>query len=296
MFNFLQQLRQLQAQAMGINRRNIQLIYPHNRRRDFHLADDKITTKSVLNKAGIACAETYAIISSLADIPHTLEQLKVYKKIAIKPANGRGGGGIMILEQQAIGSGNWQKGGRPISLAQITKHLADILVGVYSLGSKDRVLVEYCIEPHPFFGEIYPAGVPDFRIILLKGEVIMSMLRVPTDRSDGKANLHQGGLGIGIDHQKGRLTEAYDGKSYYDHHPDNGNPINGRLIPLWEETVSLAIATAQAFPLEYLGIDIVLDAVLGPLIMEINVRPGLGIQLVNGQGLKQAVQSKFAIN
>ena len=138
--------------------------------------------------------------------------------------------------------------------------------------------------------EIYPQGVPDFRVILLKDRPVMSMLRIPTDRSNGKANLHQGGLGIGIDTELGVLMQAFDGTAYHDVHPDNGNSIKGKKIPMWSDLISLAIKTSRAFPLNYLGIDIVIDKKLGPLIMEINVRPGLGIQLANKQGLRSILK------
>lgn len=275
-------------QIMGMNRRNIALIYPHNKRRDYTLADDKITTKTILDQHHINCADTYAIIEFIGTIEQAWQDMQAYQKIAIKPANGSGGGGIMILKKNK--EGQWCKGGKPVAEGQIFKHLADIIMGVYSFGSKDRVLIEYCIDPHPFFHEIYPVGVPDIRIILLKQQPVQAMLRLPTHRSGGKANLHQGGLGIGVHLQTGLLKQAFDGKRYHDTHPDTGCMIRGKQIPQWEETVQLAIQTAKAFPLQYLGIDIVLDQELGPMIMEINVRPGLGIQLANQEGLQAVVQ------
>ncbi|MEM7035700.1 MAG: sugar-transfer associated ATP-grasp domain-containing protein, partial [Bacteroidota bacterium] len=210
-----------------------------------------------------------------------------WKAIAVKPAKGRGGGGIWILKQDE--EGHWTKGGKRMREMEIFQHMANIIMGLYSFGSSDRVLIEECIVPHPFFHEIYPAGVPDFRVILVKDRPVMSMLRVPTDRSDGKANLHQGGLGIGVDAATGHLTEGYDGERYHDHHPDSGARIRGLKIPHWEAVLSVSIATSRAFPLDYLGIDIVIDAEKGPLILEINVRPGLGIQLVNRTGIKAAI-------
>jgi len=117
------------------------------------------------------------------------------------------------------------------------------------------------------------------------------MLRVPTKKSNGKANLHQGGLGIGIDMTNGTLKKAYDGKTYHTHHPDNQQVIQGKKIPMWDTLLDLSIQTSKAFPLEYLGIDIVLDQIYGPMIMEINVRPGLGIQLANQQGLKSILSN-----
>lgn len=285
--SWYQKIIAMNRTVMGINQRNVELIYPHNRKADYHLADDKIITKTILKKHHLACAETYAIIERIGDISKVWANIGPYEKIAIKPANGRGGGGIKILKQQ---DGKWFSSGKEITEAQLFKHFADILMGVYSLSSNDRVLIEYCIEPHPFFHEIYPAGVPDFRVILLHGIPILSMLRVPTDRSNGKANLHQGGLGIGIDMDSGQLKKGFDGQHYYKNHPDSDQLIQGRQIPLWKETLNLAINTSKAFPLDYLGIDIVLDQQLGPLVMEINVRPGLGIQMVNQTGLQDAVR------
>ena len=208
--------------------------------------------------------------------------------MAIKPANGSGGGGIKILKKNSLG--DWMSSGKYISEKDIFLHMGSIIMGRYSLGSNDRVLIEECITPHPFFAEIYPAGVPDFRVILLNGKPMMSMLRVPTDRSDGKANLHQGGLGIGVDMETGKLTHAYDGKAYFNMHPDNSNPITGKDIPYWKEILNISIEVAECFPLNYIGVDIVIDKVLGPLIMEVNVRPGLGIQMANKNGMKKIVK------
>ncbi len=288
MRSFIKKSKKLQEVLLGINQRNVELIYPHNNIKNYKLADDKVLTKTVLEKHGLACAETYIVIEEISYIESAWESLTQYQKIAVKPANGRGGGGIMILKKDQNGK-DWLSGGKAIAKAQVIKHLADIITGVYSLGSRDKVLVEYCIEPHPFFYEIFPSGVPDFRVILLKNTPVLSMLRVPTERSDGKANLHQGGLGIGIDMENGTLKMAYDGHRYYENHPDTNSQIKGRLIPYWEETMALAIQTSKVFPLDYLGIDIVIDKKLGPLIMEINVRPGLSIQLVNQEGMQKVL-------
>ncbi|MCH2034643.1 MAG: hypothetical protein MK202_14120 [Tenacibaculum sp.] len=275
-------------EAMGINERNVSLIYPNNKRKYYKLADDKVLAKEILHDKGIPCSETYAVIERISKIQEGWNIVKKYDKLAIKPANGSGGGGIKILKKN--GDGNWVSSGRIIEEEEIFLHMASIIMGQYSLGSDDRVLIEKCIESHSFFHEIYPAGVPDFRVILLHQKPLISMLRVPTDKSDGKANLHQGGLGIGIDMEKGTLTNAYDGKSYFKVHPDNGNQIFGKKIPYWNDIIKISEATAASFPLNYLGVDIVIDQDMGPLIMEVNVRPGLGIQLANKTGMKKVLK------
>ncbi len=276
--------KRIENEILGINERNRDFVYQLNPKRHFALADDKVKCKEILHENSIACAETYAVISRIGDISSAMDKLNLHSSLAIKPANGSGGGGILILKKNEYGK--WTSGGKLISEQKIYTHLARILMGMFSFGSSDHILVEKCIIPHSFFGEIYREGVPDFRVILLQNQPIMSMLRVPTDKSEGKANLHQGGIGIGINMDNGTLKQAFDGKKYYDLHPDNGNQIFGKSIPMWDRILTLSIETSVAFPLDYLGIDVVLDAQLGPMIMEINVRPGLGIQLANRQGLK----------
>ena len=215
--------------------------------------------------------------------------MRQYQSLAIKPANGSGGGGILILNQ--TDNGDWMKGSEHHSDEQIHLYLANIIMGVYSLGSNDRVLIEECIVPHSFFHSIYDEGVPDFRVIVYKHEITLGMLRVPTDASDGKANLHQGGLGIGVDLETGRMTQAYNGNSYFDIHPDTQKQIKGVELPYWKEIIELSLKTAEVFPLKYLGVDIVIDQYKGPLIMEVNVRPGLGIQMVNRKGLAPILEA-----
>ncbi|WP_103863814.1 sugar-transfer associated ATP-grasp domain-containing protein [Aquimarina sp. I32.4] len=276
------------SSVIGLNERNIKLIYPNNPKKHYPLADDKVLTKEILHQNDIPCAKTYAVIEYNSDIKKAWESCKQYNAVAIKPANGCGGGGIKILKKNK--EGDWMSSGEVITDRQIFQHMASIIMGFFSLGSHDRVLIEECIEPHPFFHEIYPQGVPDFRIITLNNTPLMGMLRMPTDRSDGKANLHQNGVGIGIDMNEGRLLEVYDGKKYSNHHPDSTFLVNGAPIPYWEEILEICISTAEAFPLNYLGIDIVIDKNKGPQIMEINVRPGLGIQLVNKTGLKEVIK------
>lgn len=277
--------------VMGLNQRNIELIYPNNKRKDYQLADDKVKAKTILHNNNISCAETYAVIKRVSEVKRKWQLCKDYDAMAIKPANGSGGGGIMILKKDE--EGQWITGGKRINEDQIFQHITNIVSGLYSLNSDDSCLIEECIVPHPFFADIYDDGVPDFRVITLKGQPIMAMLRMPTSKSDGKANLHQKGVGIGVDLKTGKLTQVYDGDKYLDHHPDNPKPVNGVAIPYWEELIQLSIETAAAFPLEYLGIDLVIDAVKGPQIMEVNVRPGLGIQLVNKCGLETAIKQFY---
>jgi glutathione synthase/RimK-type ligase-like ATP-grasp enzyme len=48
----------------------------------------------------------------------------------------------------------------------------------------------------------------------------------------------------------------------------------------------MATRSSHIFGLGYLGVDIVIDRFQGPMVIEVNARPGLSIQLANAKGLK----------
>ena len=67
-------------------------------------------------------------------------------------------------------------------------------------------------------------------------------------------------------------------------------PSNGKRIAcVGAGPASLTVARDLA-PLGYLGVDIVLDRELGPMMLELNARPGLAIQIANNQGLAPILQ------
>jgi len=132
--------------------------------------------------------------------------------------------------------------------------------------------------------------VPDIRIIVFLGVPVMAMVRLPTRQSDGKANLHQGAIGAGIDIATGRTLSAVWLNQIVEEHPDTGNPVTGVYIPGWERLLSLAAGCYEMTGLGYIGVDLVLDADLGPLMLELNARPGLDIQIANRAGLLHRLQ------
>mgnify|MGYP006267915665 CR=1 FL=1 len=283
MRTLLKNIQTIHRSVVGLNERNLNLIYPNNRKKDYALADNKLLTKQVLEEHNLACPKTLAVINNISALNSAWQAIQHYPKMVIKPAKGSGGKGILVLKQV---NQQWYKGTEKINAADICYHIANILMGIYSFGDSDVALVEEYVEAHPFFAAFTASGVPDIRIILLKGNPLMAMLRLPTEQSGGKANLHQGGLGIGIDMFNGKLTYVFNGKKYLTHHPDNGRQITGKTVPDWPALVHRATAIATHFPLQYLGVDLVIDKNKGPLCMEVNVRPGLAIQLANKQGIK----------
>lgn len=271
---------------LGLNERNIKYIYPKNARENYKYADDKIVTKQILESHQLACPKTYATISKVGEIESTWSDMKINKSMVIKPSMGRGGDGIKLIHQK---EGSWILGKKAISEEHIFTHIANILFGMFSYGKNDRALIEELIVPHPFLTEIYPDGVADIRIIVDDNRPAMAMLRVPTNKSEGKANLHQGGLGVGIEIDSGKLTHIFDGNDFLLAHPDNKQSITVLILPHWQETLELSIKVSEVFPLNFMGIDIVIDQEKGPMVLEINIRPGLSIQMANRTGLKQVI-------
>ena len=274
---------------LGINARNLNYVHGLNPRRHFPLADDKVLTKSVLEKAGVPVPETLAVLSNLTEVSGALPKLQSAGEFVLKPARGRQGSGILIVtgcEQSAFRRSD----GALVSWEDLRRVMGDILFGVHSIAQSDRVLVEHRIRSLPELGSLAAMGLPDIRVILLRAEPVMAMMRVPTRASSGRANLHQGAIGVALRISDGWAFRAILRREPVSAHPDSGAPLTGFRIPQWDKVVDVARRSAAALPLPYLGVDVVLSEGSGPLIMEVNVRPGLEIQNVNGRGLRRILE------
>lgn len=274
---------------VGMNARNVALVRSYNRREDYRYADDKILCKSVLQEAGVAVPVTVATGEGLRDIPRLLDLLRGRGQFVVKPASGSGGDGIVVVGEP--GDGGWQTAkGLFLSEEAMSRHLAEIVFGAFSKDLEDRILVEERVVPHPLFAEFFAGGVSDIRIILLEGVPLMGMVRIPTRASGGRANLHQGGLGVAMDLETGRTFRAVSKGVSIWRHPETDGALLGRQLPHWEETMAVARRAAMSVPLGYVGVDLVVDATKGPMVLELNARPGLEIQNINAKGLGEALR------
>ncbi len=271
--------------VMGINQRNGDYVLAYNDRRLYPLVDDKIRTKKLALDAGIQVPDMYGIIDTEQGISKLQHIVETHGDFVIKPAQGAGGDGIMVISDRFEG---YYRGasGRMISPEELEFHISGIISGIYSLGGhRDRALIEYRVRSTDLFDRISIGGVPDVRIIVLKGYPVAAMLRLPTRQSDGKANLHQGAIGVGVDIATGVTLSGTWHNLKIDRHPDTAHPVAGVQVPDWDQCLALAARCYDLTGLGYLGVDLVMDKHKGPLMLELNARPGLNIQIANDDGL-----------
>jgi len=289
MFGTTRRLRELGV--VGLNRRNCRYIAEHNPRSLYPLVDDKVQTKLLAQQAGIAVPELYGVVQIQHEIVGLADLLSPHEDFVIKPAHGSGGNGILVIAGRH-GDRFRTAGGDLLELSELQHYVSNILSGAYSLGGQtDVAMIEYRVQFDPVFEAVSYQGVPDVRIIVFRGAPVMAMVRLPTRVSGGKANLHQGAIGAGIDLATGRTLRAVWHDNIIDDHPDTGQSIVGLEIPHWPELLALAARCHGLTGLGYLGVDLVLDRELGPLILELNARPGLAVQIANQAGLRHRLEA-----
>jgi alpha-L-glutamate ligase-like protein len=274
-----------QKKVLSINQRNADFVLKYNSRKFYPLVDDKLQTKQLAIKAAIAVPKMYAQIETEHQIKQLKQILMPFMDFVVKPAHGSGGDGILVFTGR-VGDKYRHINGKLYSQQELSHHLSRLLSGAYSLGGHhDYAIIEKRVIIDPVFSTISYQGVPDVRIITLLGYPVMAMLRLPTRSSGGKANLHQGAIGAGIDLATGLTLNAVCQNDIIDHHPDTLQPVAGVQVPYWNKILEIAASCYELTGMGYLGVDIVIDAEEGPLMLELNARPGLGIQIANQEGL-----------
>jgi alpha-L-glutamate ligase-like protein len=271
---------------IGMNRRNIRYIGRYNNRRLYPLVDDKLKTKLLAQEYGITTPALIGTVTTQFGVKQLSGMLHGHHGFVIKPAKGSGGKGILVIEHVEDGAFVKPSGAR-LGLGDLERHVSNILSGLYSLGgSPDVAVIEALINFDERLSEYTYEGVPDIRVIVFKGYPVMAMMRLSTAASDGKANLHQGAVGVGLDIATGTAIRGVQFDRTRHDHPDTGHELASLHIPDWRTLLLLAAGCYEMTGLGYLGTDMVLDRDQGPMLLELNARPGLAIQMANGEGLR----------
>lgn len=273
------------AGVLGINHRNLAFIQSSNPRAFYPRVDDKTVTKQFCHQHGIPVPETYAVIRRYGDVRRFAELIEGRSEFVVKPASGAGGRGIVVIARRN-GNDYETSGGRLVSQSDLNYHLSTILSGLYSLGGQlDSAIVEQRIIMHPIMQGVAVGGTPDVRVILYRNVPVMAMVRLPTTQSEGRANLHQGAAAAAVHLVTGRTFGGVCSGRAISHHPDTGQQIAGLTIPGWQSLLSAAMKLADALEMGYIGVDFVIDAKIGAVVLEANARPGLAIQVAHRTGL-----------
>ncbi|MBI2600805.1 ATP-dependent zinc protease [Candidatus Daviesbacteria bacterium] len=280
---------------LGLNARNFLYIRKYNLPSPKQRADNKLETKKLLIRNKIPTNKLLQVFDNRESIKNFDWSLPE-EGFALKPARGYGGEGILIFK-------NWnnQKGetisGETFDVRQIESHILDIFEGAYSLQSlPDKAYIEEKITPQHFLKKIDLMGLPDIRIIVFNKVPVMAMLRLPTPESKGKANLHLGAVGVGIDLRTGITKDAVYRGTLITFIPNTKIKTRGIKIPFWDQILMLASKAQFVSRLGLAGVDIVIDENIGPLILEINSRPGLSIQNANLASLRSRLERVEHIN
>jgi alpha-L-glutamate ligase-like protein len=272
---------------LGINARN-RVISRDNSREAIRLVNDKYATKHALCGAGIPTSPTILFARSRRETA-AIDWAAFPDEWALKPNHGLGGNGILLAAGRDGGA--WTSpSGKPVTVSAVRNHLRQILDGEFSGRLRDEAMFEPLIHTHPAMARLAHQGLPDIRVICVRDEPVLAMLRLPTKDSGGRANLHQRAIGAAVDLRTGVITQAQVGDQPITAHPDTGTRLVGEKVPYWIQVLGAAGRCADATGLRYLGVDIVIDATAGPLVLEVNARPGLQIQNITGIGLTAAAQ------
>jgi alpha-L-glutamate ligase-like protein len=278
---------------LGMNARNLEYIRPLNRKKNRELADNKLLCKRTLKKAGLGVPKLIACIRTHDEL-ESFDWTTLPGSFALKPNRGFGGEGILVVYARKKGRPDtWIKAdGSTIAIDDIKTHIRNILDGSFSLANipdiaffEERLTLLKTFKPYAY------KGIPDIRVIVFNRVPVMAMLRLPTQASSGKANLQQGAIGVGIDMATGTTTTAILGKGHIiEYIPGTRLALSGIKIPYWKEVLKMSVVAQEVSGLGFLGADIAIDRERGPVILELNARPGLSIQLANLSGLKDRLK------
>ncbi|MBU2542396.1 DUF1704 domain-containing protein [Patescibacteria group bacterium] len=268
---------------LGMNARNLLYVGRFNPCASKKFADDKIFTKNYLSSRGIGVAKIYNVIKTHQEL-RNFDPKSLPNSFVIKPNRGYGGEGIVVIKEKSENK-FVTVNNKEYLWRDLYRQMIAILDGKYAIsGLSDQIIIEEMLVMHDDFTRFTSAGLPDIRIIVFNYVPVIAMLRLPTDESNGKANLHMGAVGIGIDIATGRATYAVQHNKFIRRLP-NGEKINDIQVPNWNEVMLTAARAQHVSQIGFLAVDIVITST-GIKVLELNARAGLSVQIANQVPLK----------
>lgn len=274
---------------LGLNARNLLYVNKYNQKSAIQFANNKLKTKHFLSARGIPVPKLYRVIKSHENL-NSLDFGSLPGSIVLKPNMGSQGKGILVFKNRQ-GSEFHHVNGKVYTEEDIKKHITDILDGRFSMGNvRDTAFFEQLIVNHKDLQKYTWAGLPDIRVIMHNLVPVMAMLRLPTEESGGRANLSQGALGIGLDIASGKPTYINYKNEIINEVPNYGQFDENFKVPYWDEILNICAKSQYITNLGFLGCDIAIDNNNGPILIEINARPGTKIQIANKAPLQKRLK------
>ena len=277
------------------NARNLKYIKGFNSKMAKKLADSKLKTKDFLRSKWIPVPNTLAILSKYEEITDDMIS-KLQPPFVIKPNAGFWWKGIIVIDKLDSSWNFVSNTSQVYTGKDIHSHLLNVLDWFFSLSwSRDRIIIEKKIEINDEVQILGKYGLPDIRIIVFNMVPVMAMLRVPTAKSWWKANLHSWACAAWIDIWTGKLTYITQYSKIIKSIPWIWD-VRGLVLPDWDTMLEMAVRVQKETNIWYLGCDIVMDNKDGPLLLEMNIRPGLEVQVANLARLKDRLEKVEWIN
>lgn len=265
---------------LGQNARNLNYIKPFNNSFAKYIADSKLRTKEFLSSKWIGVPETFFIIKSHKELDN-IDLGILNPPFVVKPNAWFWGKGILIFDKVDSVWNFITNDSRVFSKKDLVKHFSEILDWFYSLSwTRDKVIVEQKIELETSIDLLWKYWLPDIRLIVFNMTPVMAMLRIPTKESGWKANLHSWACWAWIDIGSGKITYLTQHDKIIKSVPWLWD-IRWMTLPYWEDILTMWVALQKHTSIWYLACDIVLDKERWPLLLEVNIRPWLNLQIAN---------------
>ena len=304
------------------NARNLLYIKKFNDKKSIRLANNKINTKNFLSARWIPFAKTYAIIKDRKELFDIDFGKLPNKEFVIKPNKWSKWKWIYIAKFLWTIEKNekWEVKNifdkaklyvnkiadkiqnlpnlphyyeiwwEMINDNTFRRYVLDNLDGKNSMTIWwDKVIVEEKIQAGEWFTEFCKHWLADIRIIVFNLVPVSAMVRMPTYKSEGKANLAKWGIWLWIEIGIWKISSMFENQKIYKwKFKEEFKSLKWHKLPYWDDILFLSSKIQYFVNLWYLALDWVITED-GPKLLEINARAGLEVQNISGMKLKNTL-------